>query len=205
MAFQPVPNTVQCELKYLQDNQEVQNDLYFDRTDAITQANMANLADALFAWWQDYLQVSVHTGVLLKEIKCTPLSSQTAEPYAYTPTGGNFGTLTGDAEPNNVTFCVSFNLAGRGRGFSGRNYTVGVTKGQVGNNTFSVVYANLVTAAYSNLKGPNFTDLGWRWVVVRRQANKVKLPAGIPSPVLNATFTDLTVDSQRRRLPGRGR
>jgi len=67
-------------------------------------------------------------------------------------------------------------------------------------------------AAYSQLLvGGAALPVGWEWVVVSRYSgtdvndDPVPRVTGIATLVSNVLFTNNTVDSQRRRLPGRGK
>lgn len=204
MAFQPVPNTAQVEIRFLLDNQEVQNDLYFTSPVGWAQSIQAELAGNVFSWWQAEYQPFQVNVCALKEIYVTPLITQTAETYSFVPTVTQYGAVVDEPEPNNVSFVVKLNTANRGRGSSGRNYTIGVYDSAVSQNTFTDDYVNGIVGGYNNLKNYIDVDTPFTWVHVRRIINKVVLPEGLTYPVQSATFTDKTVDSQRRRLPGRG-
>jgi hypothetical protein len=64
-------------------------------------------------------------------------------------------------------------------------------------------YANdFVTAV--NQMIVDLAGLGWTLVIVSRQHNKVARTTAEVTPILTATVVDYNVDSQRRRLTGRG-
>jgi hypothetical protein len=72
-------------------------------------------------------------------------------------------------------------------------------------NTLNAGYASDFVIAYNDLlPGGVFEPDGWRWVVLSRYTAGAPRAAGVAFAVTRALFTDLTVDSQRRRLPGRG-
>lgn len=205
MAFQPVPLTVMAEMRYLLDNQECENVLYFKFPVEPADVDLADLAVGLLNWWTDHLRAWQVNALQLKEIYLTPLVSATAETYSFVLTGTNNGAYLDEPEPNSVSFAVKFNTANRGKGSSGRNYALGIADEFVSQNTFSLTYVNGIVGAYNNLQLEVAAILpAVEWVHVRRVINKVKLPVGQTYPVQSATFTDQTVDSQRRRLPGRG-
>lgn len=205
MAFQAVPLTVMTELRYLLDNQEVENSLYFKFAAEPSQSDMSALSAGLLIWWQDYVRVWQVDSLQLKEIYNTPLGSATAETYSFTPTSAQYGAFQDEPEPNNVSFAVKFNTANRGKGSSGRNYALGIADAFVLQNTFTEAYVNGIVGAYNNLQNTIASEGSTgTWVHVRRTVNKVLLPQGLTYPIQAATFTDRTVDSQRRRLPGRG-
>jgi hypothetical protein len=111
--------------------------------------------------------------------------------------------------PGNCSPCISFHTGNRGRSFRGRNYLAGIPVNQVATSTFEETWANNVVDAYlqmkSDLGGADFTH-----VVVSRfsgveliAGKKHSIPrvAGIATPVDSYSFTDRTIDSQRKRLP----
>lgn len=79
-------------------------------------------------------------------------------------------------------------------------------------NTIDPTFLTNVAAAYRLLKIPTSTiPADWSWVVVSRFSGVDSLGKPIPRSsgvvelVVDAIFVDNIVDSQRRRLPGRGR
>jgi len=204
LPFQPVPNTVLAELRYLQDNQQIENGLYFDDIGDWDESNMANLASGLLEWYEAELQPFQSNQCTLKEIYITPLELANLPTYSFVPTSVEAGLQIGEPMPLNCTFAVKFNTSSRGRGSTGRNYTVGVYTDAISHNTFQDTYVNGIVSGYNSLM-PTLGGYGtFRWVHVRRRVNNVTLPSGFVSVVQAATFTDKTADSQRRRLPGRG-
>jgi hypothetical protein len=108
-----------------------------------------------------------------------------------------------DTLPNNVTWAIKFNTANRGRSGRGRNYIIGLTKPKVAANLLNPITAGQFVDGYLDL----LTDLAasdWEWVVYSRFEDKVERTTGLAQPVVSVSFADLILDSQRRRLPGRG-
>lgn len=112
--------------------------------------------------------------------------------------------------PGNVTMSVSFRTALRGRSFRGRNYVAGLTEDQVAGNIFISTLSASWKAAYEAIAAA-IASTGWTWVVVSRfsgvdAVTKEPIPraAGVTTPVLSVIVVDDFVDSQRRRLAGRG-
>jgi hypothetical protein len=107
--------------------------------------------------------------------------------------------------PNNVALCLSFRSSGRGRSSRGRNYISGFPEGYVSGNDIDTTLADALVVAYEELKdAATFTD-DWTWIVYSRFQNGNARPEALIAPVDAVVLTDYTVDSQRRRLPGRGR
>jgi hypothetical protein len=206
MAFVPVPKAVEVNLNFLMLGQLMQNGLYFAKSglDTWTEADMTALAGDIVDWWQAGLALQLTTALSLQNVTVTDLKSATAASITYTTGLPDTGVGTDDPLPTNVAMCVSFRTAGRGRSSRGRNYVVGFGDQQANGNVFGSTLGTSVTSAYSDLftiASNNNCD----WVVVSRVSEGVEREFGLVQPVVAATLVDLFVDSQRRRLPGRGR
>lgn len=211
MAFVPVPNTVLVELRMTQDSQEVENTLYFDSGAPNTVVAMTGLAGDIASWWENELAVLTHTGVQLREVVVTDLGSATGPQVTFAPPIAAFGGVGGDALPMNVSFSVGFNTAQRGRSFRGRNFFIGLAESQVTGNQVNGGVIAAIVDAYELLLGSPFTDFG-AWSVASRfsgvdptTGKPIPRVTGIATPIISVSASDSIVDSQRRRLPGRGR
>lgn len=203
MAFVPVPMTIQAEVRMLLDDQRVENTLYFHFLDVYTVTDIENLGDQLITWWTDNYAPIVTNAVLLREIYLTDLTSATAPAVTRVPATPTFGGSGSATLPANVSFCVSFRTASRGRSFRGRNYIVGLIQSSVTLNTLAEEYVSDIIAAYNDLPAIALAA-DTEWVVVSRFTNNAPRVTGIFTPITTVVAVDNTIDSQRRRLPGRG-
>lgn len=204
MPFIPVANTIEAEMRYAMAAQRVENTLYFRPTVGNDDPSLIGLGNALLLWFNNFMDVAMPAAVQLREIHMTDLSSATAPVHTtIPPTPGLFGARPGDLSPNNVSLCTSFRTANRGRSFRGRNYLCGIVTDDVVNSTVEDPLVTDVTAAYAALLAAPFaTD--WEWVIVSRFTDNAPRVAGVATPVTSVVVVDRTVDSARRRLPGRG-
>lgn len=204
MPFIPVPNTLQCNVRGTYLGEQVENTLYFRSATAITPDGPPLMAAGVAAWFQAALLPLLSNGYTFREVYCVDLTTASSPTGTAAPVGTAVGGTSGDPLPGNVALCVSFRTIGRGRSFRGRNYVCGLVEPNVSGNTISQTWADNVAAAYEQLLIPDeFVNLPW--VVVSRYTNNQPRAAGITSNIINALVVDNTVDSQRRRLPGRGR
>lgn len=212
MPFVPIPNTAAVEIRMTQDQQLVENTLYFRLGSSLTPTNLTQLCQDLVGWWDTLYSAQASSAVELVEVTATDLTTETGPVGSFNPSTTLLGALTSPALPNNVTIAVSFRTASRGRSFRGRNYFVGLTESQVTDNTLSDPSAAAILDIYQNLLpvGGLFTD-DWIWVVASRfsgvNADGVPIPrvTGLSTPITSAVIVDKVIDSSRRRLPGRGR
>jgi hypothetical protein len=211
MPFVPVPDTLEAEVRCSLDSQGVENTLYFTALAPWTPTSGKALGDALRDWWISNLSPNLSNRISLVEVYVTDLSSATGFTATSLPTGTPVGGVNEEPVPNNVSPCISFRTDSRGRSYRGRNYVPGLPNAAVNTNTLEVTVAGELAAAYEEL----FTiasDFSGSWVVVSRYSGvdpvtKRSIPReiGVVTPITAVLFTDLIVDSQRRRLPKRGR
>lgn len=203
MAFVPVPNTIQVDVLFELDGQRVENIHYYelDVAPTITQVAdlLATIREAIETELMPLLSSSLTlvelVGTLLTAIDSFSISNVVTPPVA----GGN----TVQALPSNVSYTITKQTALRGRSFRGRNYVVGMTEDAININTINPTFRTDLLTVWELLRVVGNPD-GWTQVVVSRVANGVERTTGVTTPVTSVTTFDATVDSQRRRLPGRG-
>lgn len=203
MAYVPVPNTLQCELRFVWAGQEVETGMYFLKAGGWDVADMPAVGDILKGAWDNHCRPVTATTCALTEIYMTNLESEFAFTYSYTtglPLAGTTGT---ESLPNNCTLAFSFGTAGRGRSFRGRMYPPGIAEGYVSGNTVSSLWTD-AWRDFHDIVTSSMLVLGGVHSVVSRISNGAPRIVGLSTPVLSATFKDTVIDSQRRRLPGRG-
>jgi hypothetical protein len=206
MAFVGKTDVVQANLRFTLGDQQIENTLYFEyKTGGVTPTEMASLGDDLVTWWDANIKTRVVDDLTFREVYLTDLSTQTSPTVTVTTGLPITGTNTSDPLPNHVALCVSFRTNGRGRSARGRNYVSGFGEDAASGNTFDGSIANPIAQGYAALINAATYTLDWAWVVYSRFENGDPRTEALIAPVDNVVLTDLVVDSQRRRLPGRGR
>ena len=203
MPFVPGNDVAQVELRFLWSGQRVENTMYFQGIADWISTSMELLALQVESWWLSNVQALVSDQVELQEVFVTNLDTATSGTWSQPTTPGTSGARVSPALPNNVSCALSFRTAGRGRSSRGRNYVLGLTEDQVSNNTLLTSEAIGYTNAYGvwlTAVIPNSAN----WVVFSRFTNGAPRVVGLAQQILSVGFADLTIDSQRRRLPGRG-
>lgn len=203
MVYVPVSNTAQAEIRYTYGTEKFENTLYFQRSQAIDQTAMQALADYVAQFWYDELRPFQISSVVLREVFVTDLTTQTSGVAVSLLHEGVAGAYVGGtALPVNVTASIAFRTASRGRSYRGRNYIVGMSTAQIsGNNLTAQILADYTAAYEALITTPLAT---WTWVVVSRFSNGSPRTNGVATPIVSCGFADQVLDSQRRRLPGRG-
>lgn len=202
MPFVPVVNAVEVTVKYMYRQQLCENVYGFLDNDGLpTTADVDNLLVLMEQWLNDeympFLSDNV-SGLALHARSLTTITSPVAD-RAFTTTGG----IVVAADPNNVSLAVSFRTGIPGRSFRGRSYIIGIPADQINENEVSGTFlANMITA-YEAL-APIMGTM-WSHAVLSKFTGGAPRVSGVASPVLSYLFSDNIIDSQRRRLPGRGR
>lgn len=203
MAFIPVPDVVQVDLVYTLDTQIIENVLHYKPVGLPVVDSMVELGEELISWWSTTGKVQCPDEVSLINVKVTDLATNFA-PSINVGTGLPIaGTLSGAPLPNNCSLCVTKRTVFRGRSFRGRIYHPALTETDVTANAVSAGRVNAIIAAYEDLMFFTLVEDTWSLGVVSRYSEGEPRVEGIFTPVVALT-TDGMVDSQRRRLPGRG-
>ena len=204
MPFIPVPGVIQAELVYAWDGQVVENVLHYTVDAEVDVAAQQGLGGALVDWFDTLLQPLVPSTLILNEVRLSNLSSEFAPGASWTGGLPLPGTLAGGLSlPNNVALTMTKRTDMRGRSFRGRIYHPGLSESQVTGN--AIVSGTLVSllAAYNAMKTLTAGSLNYQLVVVSRFQGGEPRAEGIATEVTTIT-SDGIIDSQRRRLPGRG-
>lgn len=203
MPFIPVPLTAQFNLRGLWQGERWENTLYLANTVAWTEASLANEAENLADWWIASMRPNLHETCSLTEVYAVDLASDAGPTATHTVSPAAVGLVTGQSMPNNVSLCISFRTGARGRSYRGRNYVPGLSETTVVGNTVIEANVNALVAAYEELISPSLV-VEHPWVVVSRYTNGAARSTGVRTSITAVVVVDHIVDSQRRRLPGRG-
>jgi hypothetical protein len=203
MAFVPVPNTIGVDVIYEQDGQRVENTLYFERPAGWDGSTIATFLGELNTYIQTELLPVLSTAIQLVQLVGTLLDAVDAIAVTLNISPPVSGSVTGDAMPNNVTYTIQFKTAQRGRSFRGRNYVPGLPNSAVSSNNVTSDFRTSLLAFYTGLIALA-GDHTATWVVVSRVSGGVDRAIGVTTIINTPATADQVVDSQRRRLPGRG-
>lgn len=186
------------------EGQRVENTLGFKRGGGWDISNATALANALIIWWTTFYADQLSSTLSLKEVAVTDLSSESGFSHVQSaPTPNPTGGSIDDNLPLNVALCVSFRTSSRGRSFRGRNYITAIPVSQVNGSLADGAFVTAQQDAYNELLNVA-EDLSMLWVVISRFHNNAPRTEGVGTVVTGAVIVDNVLDSQRRRLPGRG-
>jgi len=201
--FIPVPQTARFELIVDWNQQRMENVYHVHRPSTSWDAtSLTSMAAILKAWWDASLKGQVSNAANLVEIIATDFTTPNSARVEYTTGLPIAGTNAGAALPANVTAAISWRTAFRGRSFRGRTFHVGFTGTMIVGSAVAGASQTALQTAYNALMvAVNSADT--QLVVVSRFAASLPRIAGISTPI-TAVTVDGNVDSQRRRLIGRG-
>jgi len=199
------PNVAQVDMLHSWDNQTVENSLYFFSTIAPDNSDLQELSDNLLLHWQTTMLPLMSSQVALIAVEATLLIPVPALVAVSPATLPNLGGDSNPATPNSTTIAISFRTGLSGRSYRGRNYWLGLTEPNVVNNSVSSTLLQDVADAYAGMIGANTIASNWTWGVYSRRVDNTNRETGLFTDITGVIITDDIVDSQRRRLPGRGR
>lgn len=205
LAFIPVPNTALVQLVFDVGVNSVENTLYFNTTavGGWTESALEDLANVVSTWWELEMAPFAASTVNLREVNATDLSVINSWFASTSPTAT--GEKLTAIMPGNVTLAVSFRTGKIGRAYRGRNYVVGLTEDVITIDTVNSATVSGLALAYADLPDMVFSvNENASWVVVSRFIGNAPRLQGVTTPVTSIVIVDDTVDSQRRRLTGRG-
>lgn len=205
MVFIPALNVAMVSWRYTQSGQQTENRTFFLRDGTISPTNLAELAEACSDWWVANLRDWSGVHLTLREVYAVDLTTVSSPSATHVETPAPVGVFPGTPLPNNVTLAVSFRTPGRGRSSRGRWFVTGLTETSLSSTlgqTVNIVYAAGILDAFVALNAA--LPAGWTHVVVSFYSGGAARSEGVVIPITNYLLTDLTIDSQRRRLPGRG-
>lgn len=204
MPYIPVPNVLMAELIYNWDGQVCENVLHY--TSSILPFGAGDpllLANNLVALWNTNIKVNASSNLSLTGVTVTDLTTATGSVVQATTGLPVVGTNVSGGQPNNVTCVITKRTAKRGRSYRGRLYQAGLCLNQV---TANLVHSATLTAmltAWGTFRTFTVSGVTFSMVVISRQHGGVITNPGTFEPVTGFT-SDGVLDSQRRRLPGRG-
>jgi hypothetical protein len=200
-----VLNTVEIKMLFGYDGQECINVYHVEKGSAWTVAQMQAIADAFIAWWNANLKAFMPNTGELSLVTVRDLTTESGLAIERATGLPSLGTNASPQLPNNVTVAVKWSTGFAGRSFRGRTYHVGMPENSTVNNIVSAgPLADLNTAYAALLIVPPTVDATMKLVVVSKFHNLLPRLAGVTTPIL-ARSINHTIDSQRRRLPERGK
>jgi hypothetical protein len=199
-------NVVQVVEMFRSGGENVQNVFHVHKGTTWTASDITALLGAVESWEaisaspfrSDQVSMFRLVGTDLTSLTSARVDLQLALPVD--------GQDAGAVLPNNVTFAVKANIGERGKGRNGRSFWVGLSEAMVIGSLMNTASADSIQSALNTL----ITDIaaavpGAALCVIHTRAGGVPISPATSTDVQSFTYTDLTTDSQRDRLPGHKR
>lgn len=203
MTFIPAPSVCQVEFVYTWSSQTVETVLHFEPTVVLTPTLMNELAVKVLSLWTTNVKPLLINTISLINVKLTDLTTNIAPVVNYATGLPSAGTQTGDSLPNNCALVITKRTLLRGRSYRGRIYHPGIPEAQCTGNVVTAAFVTQIVNAYATMLTFTTTGTTWDMVVVSRYNNNSPR-AEADSNQVTGLGSDGLIDSQRRRLPGRG-
>jgi len=204
MPFVPNPGVVQVNIRGTKDTQLVENVLHFGVFHTPVAEDLTlicnGVRDAVISDWLPALP----SDVTMREVYAKSLELPNDVQFTSIFPAGSVGTMAGVPLPNNVSICVSLRSGATGRSARGRLFWLGLSQDQVVENQITTAASNDILVAVNAVYNVALLN-SYRWIITSYVTNKAPRPGGPVQFIVNGIlFTNLVIDSQRRRLPGRG-
>lgn len=204
-GFQAVPNVMRGDFFYQVGGQFCISSVYMRKATPCDSTDVQDLCVALHDdFWVDGLRPLVTADFSQNGITATALDEPDSAFFGLDPAAlTQNGTAGGMSIPSGSCLVTTFKTAERSRNGRGRIYTSGIPAGELADpievtsdylGDFVTVMTSLITIA---------TALSAVLVVVSRYLHNAQRAEGVAIPV-TSVVADRYIDSQRRRLFGRG-
>lgn len=203
--FIAAPNTASVEMIYSVGGETCENLFHVHKASPYSLADLQALRGTVLTWYTTVWKGQVHSTVTLVRIRTKALDTDIApmEDYAVT-SGGGGGLASGSLVANNVTYCLKLATGLSGRSARGRWYFIGMSSNSMLNSVdVSTPYRDAVVANLATLR-TQLSSAGHTFCVTSYRHNNAWRTTAVNYDIVSVVAVDLHIDSQRRRLAGRG-
>ena len=203
MAFQPAPDCAKVALVHIHLSSQLVNVLHFRRQGQWGIPELDTLLSTVATAWVNDVMTNLNQNTVFLRAEGRGLRAQTdvsSELVLAQPVSGG---RPGEGLPGNVAFAVTHITGLTGRANRGRTFFGGLAEADVVGDTLALARANALRNGL-NVVRTQAAQAGWTMVVLSRSLNKQPRPEALPIDVIGFRYRDNLVDSQRRRLTGRG-
>ena len=199
------PLVVRASLIFSRDTRVFVNTFHFSRAAGWTLTNMGDLASDLVDWWTNIYRGAIPSAVALTQVQIRKYDPTNPLAVDFPVSPPVPGTRTGAPDAGNVTLTMSERTGLAGRAYRGRVYVPSLSEADVSDtDTLASVAVAVLANAIGGIIGSSWSSSGGILGVFHRPT--------LVSHLLDNTITNVTgyiieniIDSQRRRLPQRGR
>jgi hypothetical protein len=203
MTFVPTASCVRVDMQFTNTGQQVHNVIYCTGATNFTQVERLALANAIVTWWTTTGKTAFSNGLGLTQVTVVNQEADNAPSSTVIVSPVVYGTLATGNVPNNAAACATLRTDLRGRSYRGRMFLGGIDlSGLLDRVNLTTGQVTAFLTQLGTLLGA-IAGVSAQWVVLSKFHNGVARSAGVATPI-TAISMDQSVDSQRRRLFGRG-
>lgn len=210
MAFQPCPETAEIRLQGVMYSQQVENVFHARISTTPTLDDLNTIVSTVNDWATGTYANHQSNDLHWTQLVVTDLNVAGGIQVVHDMSGEGGGVIDARVKTNQDTFAVALKTGQAGRSFRGRAYVLAVPSGYYNSaNTLDPLNAAAYVALFDTLR-EDLNTAGFPLGILSR-FNKDAVPTpphkraeGLLTDVVTVTSADNIVDSQRRRLPGRG-
>lgn len=170
----------------------------------LTTPVLLDIGAAALGAFRDAILPFLSEDLLCREVVVTDVSTEFGPVVSVSFDAGDVGGIAQPALPNNCALCVTKMTAARGKSARGRFYIPGLpTNERTGVNRMQPTWIGSMTGALDDFFAA-LTTAGYTPLIVSRVTAGADRGSGLVQVMTQYRIYDSVVDSQRRRLPGRG-
>jgi hypothetical protein len=202
--FIPAENTVRLEMIYLLNGQRVENVLHLQTDGPVSGGDVNNLVNSVEDIYLATLAVDQAEAAQLVLLRVTDVSVEDSFQREVEPSVDAHGALAQLPTPGGTTVATKFTGGMTGRSKRGRAFWIGLTEPQVEGNHLATGVSAAITSAWTLFFAALTTvGDGFIHVIVSYCGDGDWRTEALITPVSDYS-TEENIDSQRRRLTGRG-
>jgi hypothetical protein len=201
----PVVNVAQVDIQVTQFDQQMENTVHYYKSSPWSVTELENLANDMITNWVLFIANITSNSVQFAGVKATDLTTQTSASVTQLAPPGTSGRDPNAPLPAGVTKAIKLNTAARGHSAHGRLYFIGLTENDFIDNQITVAKRDAIVSGWADTIFAVAGSSSAAPVIVSLCHNNVWRTTGTIEFVLSLGCSNLNLDSQRRRLSGRGR
>lgn len=202
-VYVPVQDCMEVEVRYIVESQRTENVFTFSTGGESFVAAAQAVYDVLETGWWPIMRNFFSTGFAHDSVHVVDMSDQFGPVADFGAFANPTGTVNTGQAPLNVAACISLKTNKRGRSYRGRKYMGPPALGLIAGSFLNSTGQGVIEDAFESLIS-SAGAAGVPLVVVSKVTGGAPRTNGVQTLVTSASLFDSTLDSQRRRLPGRG-
>lgn len=202
MAFIPVPNVAQANVRATLMGKPVENVLHYSNPTFApwTEAGIATLAQNIATAWAATMLTALVDDYIFLSVLVTDLEVVGSYTYEHIVTPADPGSGVGDPLPANNAICITHRTGLSGKWNRGRTFICGLSDANADGNYLAAASAAYIGGQWAAFMAAMSAD-DHQLVIVSKRFNKAPRTVGLAHFVTSTGLRNNRIDSQRRRLP----